>query len=132
MIYVVIDSDGNRVTKTIDVVVVTKNKAPVITAKNKTILVGDRFDPLKVVTAKDAEDGDLTKKITVIKNTIDPKTPVKYTVIYQVKDSQGSSTELKISITVKKGLPRTGVADQSLLLGFSALIIALGYFMMKK
>lgn len=84
------------------------------------------------MTAKDAEDGDLTKKITVIKNTVDPKTPGKYSVIYQVKDSQGSSTELKISITVKKGLPRTGVADQSLLLGFSALIIALGYFMMKK
>ena len=39
----------------------------------KTITVGDTFDPMAGVTAKDAEDGDLTDKIEVDKNTVDTK-----------------------------------------------------------
>ena len=37
----------------------TINAAPVITASDRTITVGDAFDPLDGVTAHDAEDGDM-------------------------------------------------------------------------
>ncbi|EFR88826.1 cell surface protein, partial [Listeria marthii FSL S4-120] len=48
----------------------TANTAPVINAKDQTIKVGDLFNSLKGVTATDKEDGDLTAKIKVTKDTV--------------------------------------------------------------
>ena len=39
------------------------NRIPTISASDKTLTVGDTFDPLKDVSATDKEDGDLTKEI---------------------------------------------------------------------
>ena len=47
------------------------NEAPIITATDKTITVGDTFDPKADVTASDKEDGDITANLEVVKNEVD-------------------------------------------------------------
>lgn len=84
---------------------VPMNAAPVITATDKTIEVGDTFDPKAGVTAKDAEDGDLTDKIEVVKNTVDTKKAGKYEVTYKVTDSDGATRTKTIKVTVKEKAP---------------------------
>ena len=69
--YQVTDSKGASSTKTIFVTVNAKmeelNEVPVIQAEDKTLTVGEEFEPLKDVTATDKEDGDLTGKIEILK-----------------------------------------------------------------
>lgn len=84
---------------------VPMNAAPVIHATDKTITVGDTFDPKAGVTAKDAEDGDLTDKIEVVKNTVDTKKAGKYEVTYKVTDSDGATRTKTIKVTVKEKAP---------------------------
>lgn len=107
--YKVTDSHGATRTKTIIVTVNPKmevlNEAPVIHATDKTITVGDTFDPKAGVTAKDAEDGDLTDKIEVVKNTVDTKKAGKYEVTYKVTDSDGATRTKTIKVTVKEKAP---------------------------
>lgn len=81
------------------------NAAPVIHAADKTITVGDTFDPKAGVTAKDAEDGDLTDKIEVVKNTVDTKKAGEYEVTYKVTDSDGATRTKTIKVTVKEKAP---------------------------
>ncbi len=84
---------------------VPMNAAPVIQATDKTITVGDTFDPKAGVTAKDAEDGDLTNKIEVVKNTVDTKKAGEYEVTYKVTDSDGATRAKTIKVTVKEKAP---------------------------
>ena len=107
--YKVTDNQGATCTKTIAVTVNPKmevlNEAPAIDAADKTITVGDTFDPKAGVTAKDAEDGDLTDKIEVVKNTVDTKKAGKYEVTYKVTDSDGATRTKTIKVTVKEKAP---------------------------
>lgn len=107
--YKVTDNQGATCTKTIAVIVNPKmevlNEAPTIDAADKTITVGDTFDPKAGVTAKDAEDGDLTDKIEVVKNTVDTKKAGKYEVTYKVTDSDGATRTKTIKVTVKEKAP---------------------------
>ena len=80
---------------------VAVNHVPTINASDKTITVGDKFDPMKDVTANDNEDGDLTSKIKVIRNAIDTKKAGTYEVTYQVTDSQGATATKTVKVTVK-------------------------------
>ena len=107
--YKVTDSEGASFTKSITVTVNPKmevlNEAPTIDAADKTITVGDTFDPKAGVTAKDVEDGDLTDKIEVVKNTVDTKKAGKYEVTYKVTDSDGATRTKTIKVTVKEKAP---------------------------
>ena len=107
--YKVTDSQGATRRKTITVTVNPKmevlNEAPTIDAADKTITVGDTFDPKAGVTAKDAEDGDLTDKIEVVKNTVDTKKAGEYEVTYKVTDSDGATRTKTIKVTVKEKAP---------------------------
>ena len=59
------------------------NNLPVINASDKEIYVGDNFDPLKDVTATDAEDGTITLTQNNIKeNTVDISKPGEYKETY--------------------------------------------------
>ena len=78
------------------------NNLPVINATDKKIFVGDKFDPLKDVTATDAEDGTITLTQNNIKeNTVDTSKPGEYKVTYSVTDSVGATTTKTIKVTVK-------------------------------
>ena len=84
-----------------DVLTYVANRAPVIQAEDKTITVGDKFDPLKDVTATDKEDGNITlTKDNVIKNEVDTTKAGTYEVTYKVTDSQGASITKTIKVTV--------------------------------
>ena len=79
-----------------------ENNPPVIEASDKTILEKDRFNPLDNVKARDTEDGDLTSKIKVKENSVDVNTPGTYKVVYEVTDSNNSTTTKEIKIIVIK------------------------------
>lgn len=78
------------------------NTAPTITAGDRVLTVGDVFDALAGVSAYDAEDGDLTGKITVIHNTVDTAKPGTYEVTYRVEDYQGASTTKTVQVMVQE------------------------------
>ncbi|MBC1463445.1 DUF5011 domain-containing protein [Listeria welshimeri] len=102
--YSVTNSSKLTTTKSIKVTVTPvdpkANTAPVINAKDKTIKVGDLFNVLKDVTATDKEDGDLTAKIKVTKDTVNNKEKGVYQVTYTVTDSGNLSASLTIKVTV--------------------------------
>ncbi|WP_260448775.1 DUF5011 domain-containing protein, partial [Listeria grandensis] len=78
----------------------SSNEKPVIHAEDKTIKVGATFDPMEGVTADDAEDGDLTADIKVVRNEVNPNVPGVYEVEYSVTDSDGNTTKKTIKVTV--------------------------------
>ena len=79
---------------------VPMNAAPVIRATDKTIEVGDEFDPRADVTAEDEEDGDITNRIEILKNDVNINEPGIYDVTYKVTDTQGASYTTTIKVTV--------------------------------
>ena len=81
---------------------VVEKHAPVISAVDKNIYEGQTFDPKKDVTAWDNEDGDLTTKLEVTTNTVDPTKPGTYDVTYKVVDSDNQETTLTIHVVVKE------------------------------
>lgn len=74
------------------------NNAPEINAKDVTLTIGDKFDPMDGVTAMDNEDGDITKDIKVIENNVDTEKAGDYKVIYKVTDSEGASKTKKLML----------------------------------
>lgn len=110
--YKVTDSQGAFCIKTITVTVNPKteviNAAPIINAENKTLTVGDTFDPMEGVSATDKEDGDLTDSIQITKNTVDTSKAGRYTVVYEVKDSGGIRVVKTIFVTVEEKKAETG------------------------
>lgn len=91
---------------------VALNEVPVINAEDKTLTVGDNFDPKSGVTATDKEDGDLTDQIEIVKNTVDTSKAGLYSVTYEVTDKDGASVEKSINVVVKeKTAPPTMVSQ---------------------
>ncbi|MGL6187033.1 MAG: immunoglobulin-like domain-containing protein [Clostridium chrysemydis] len=127
--YEVTDSDGNKTTVKRIVKVIPKvvqiNNAPIIHAKDKVLKLGDKFNEMDGVTAFDREDGDITKNIKVIENTVDTSKAGKYKIVYEVSDSKGVKTIKEVSIVVKDNdyinnnnkLPKTGYSSLMVLLG---------------
>ncbi len=79
---------------------IVEDQAPIITASDKTIEVGDNFDALKDVTAFDNEDGNITNKIQVIENTVNNQVAGTYKVTYSVTDSKNHTTTKSINVKV--------------------------------
>lgn len=106
--YEVSDKEGNKATKTIFINVKPKekeeninNSIPNIEANDRSISLGDNFNPLEFLVATDKEDGDLTNKIKVIKNEVDSNKPGKYKVTYEVADNDGNKATKTINVNVK-------------------------------
>ena len=85
------------------------NEVPVINASDRVLTEGDRFAVLEGVTATDKEDGNLTDKIQVLKNTVNKEEAGTYEVTYKVTDSQGASTIKTITVTVKDKEVKTDI-----------------------
>ncbi|WP_295254285.1 immunoglobulin-like domain-containing protein, partial [uncultured Catenibacterium sp.] len=125
--YKVTDSGGASYVKTIKVTVNPKmeplNAAPIIKAEDKTLTVGDTFDPKADVTAQDEEDGDITDKIEILKNEVDTTKPGKYEVTYKVTDSKGASYTKSITVTVNpkmevlNAIPTIKAEDKTITVG---------------
>ena len=98
VVYEVTDKNGLKTEKTI---AVTVSNPPSITVSDKTLTVGDKFNPLDSVTATDSEGNDLTNSIKVIKNDVNTDKAGTYTVVYEVIDKNGIKTEKSIEIIVK-------------------------------
>ena len=81
---------------------VQTNTKPVITASDKTLYVGDGFDPKAGVTASDQEDGNITSKITITENTVNMNVAGTYKVIYKVVDSNNNTVTKTINVVVKE------------------------------
>ncbi|EAD7580461.1 DUF5011 domain-containing protein [Listeria monocytogenes] len=101
--YVVEDSAGAVVEKTVVITVKEKNTAPEIQMNTETINlnVGDTPDWKVGVTASDQEDGDITNAIMVNATDVNLEVPGNYTVIYQVTDSGGLTTTKEVAVTVE-------------------------------
>lgn len=94
VVYQVTTGKSKTITKQIDVTVVGNVKPvvkPTITVKNRTIKVGEKFNPLEGITAKDSEGTDITSKLRVEENTVDSSKPGNYVVVVSVVDSHGTS-----------------------------------------
>ena len=99
VIFSITDSYGHVITKTIKLII-NDSLSPIIYATDKTITIDSEFNELDGVTAVDPEEGDITDKIKVIKNTVDPTIIGTYEVTYQVTDSYNKTTEKTIKVIV--------------------------------
>ena len=72
------------------------NHVPTISADDKVVTVGDKFELMKDVTAFDKEDGDLTNKVKVINSHVDTSKAGTYEVTYKVVDSQGAALQRRL------------------------------------
>ena len=102
------DSKGAKAEKKVTVTVKQKvvkpevNEAPVITAKDITLNVGDKFNLADLqIKATDNEDGDLTDKVAV-KGTVNTTKAGVYTITITLQDSKGAVTTKKVTVTVKE------------------------------
>ncbi|ELU5122866.1 DUF5011 domain-containing protein [Listeria monocytogenes] len=109
--YQVMDSKGATAEKTITVTIV--NERPEITAIDQQVSLGDTFNPLEGVSAKDKEDGDITNSIQLVSNNVDTSVEGSYQVTYSVVDSHGkAAAEVTIQVTVKNDLPVIAATDK--------------------
>ncbi|MBC1211886.1 DUF5011 domain-containing protein, partial [Listeria booriae] len=84
------------------VTIIGDTTKPVITASNKTLTVGDSFDPKAGVSASDDTDGNITSKIAVTSNNVDTSKAGTYTVSYSVTDAAGNVGTKTITVTVNE------------------------------
>ncbi|EDN8189215.1 DUF5011 domain-containing protein [Listeria monocytogenes] len=109
--YQVMDSKGTTAEKTITITIV--NERPEITAIDQQVSLGDTFNPLEGLSAKDKEDGDITNSIQLVSNNVDTSVEGSYQVTYSVVDSHGkAAAEVIIQVTVKNDLPVIAATDK--------------------
>ena len=94
------------------------NTLPEITASDIEFVQGQEFDPMKNVTAKDVEEGDITSKIKIISNNVKKDEPGTYQITYEVKDSY--EVPVTKTITVKV------IADEEPVITATDISIILG------
>ena len=120
VIYSATDS-ANKTTRVQIVVVVNPkmesvNSIPVIKAENRVIQLGQEFNGLDGVTAEDAEEGNITNKIVVVRNEVNNNVAGKYNVTYSVTDSKGASATKTITVIVNDP-PKINAEDKTIKLG---------------
>ena len=94
--YTATDIYGNTANKVVNLNIIA-NKAPVITGvENKSIKVGDTFDPKAGVSVTD-EDKNIELKVDSNVNTA---IPGKYKVSYSATDSKGKTTRVQSTVIV--------------------------------
>lgn len=109
VVYRVTDSGGNTTVKDRLVTVVAKGQKPVepnkdteppviLGAESKVIYVGDKFDPMKGVTATDNVDSVVS--VHVVENKVNTKVAGTYSVIYEATDKAGNTSRVTREVRV--------------------------------
>lgn len=105
--YQVTDSVGSTVNKEMKVTVIYNN-SPKIDYKNyeffeDEISLDDWKDNylMDAVKATDIEDGNMTSKVIVESDDVDPNTPGDYKVVYSVKDQYNKTTKVTANVKIK-------------------------------
>lgn len=91
---------SNNVGEAILNICIKDNVKPIIETSNQTIDLYSYFDPYNYVYAMDNLDGDISDKVTIISNNVDPTKNGEYEVVYYVYDSSGNETIEKIKVYV--------------------------------
>lgn len=94
-----IDTSGNKSIEKIPFTIQDTTK-PTLEMDDVELMVGEGFDPLKNVTAKDRVDGDLSERIKI--RGIVGKSAGTYSLTYQVADKAGNEAEEIRQIVVKE------------------------------
>ena len=87
------------------------DEQPSITASDRTFyeseITSEEWKQLIIqnVSANDREDGDITSKVKITSNDVDPVKPGIYHVTYEVIDSVGQTVKKTISVTIKTNHP---------------------------
>ena len=87
------------------------DEQPSITAYDRTFyeneITMEEWKQLVIqsVSANDREDGDITSKLKVTSNDVDPTKPGVYHVAYEVTDSVGQTVSKTVSVTIKTNHP---------------------------
>ena len=90
------------------------NNQPVISASDKTIKEGDKFNPLEGVSATDVENGNLTNKITY-DSDVNPNQVGTYHVTYTVVDNSNFHASKTITVKViDDNLPTITASDKEI------------------
>lgn len=74
--------------------------SPKIIADNKTIHLGDDFNPLSNIRAIDSNGKDISKDISILSNNLDTTSLGEYTVSYSVKDKNGYKSNKDVVVEV--------------------------------
>ncbi len=75
------------------------NHAPTITAQDRQLIQGMKWNPFEGVSAYDSEDGDLTSKITV-EGSVNTDVPNTYKITYKVVDKGNLTASKTIQVVV--------------------------------
>lgn len=84
-----------------------KGNMPKINTITNQVEYKSKFDPLKIVTSDDKEDGNLTSKIKVIKSNVDTSKIGVYNVTYSVTDSDKNTEYITVKVEVLSPLKAT-------------------------
>ena len=105
--YQVTDSVGSTVNKEMKVTVLFNNP-PTIEYKNYEFFEDEITQEdweedylMDAVTATDIEDGNMTSKVKVKSDNVDPATPGDYQVVYTVTDQYNKTTEVNAQVKIK-------------------------------
>jgi len=98
LIYTVTNSK-NKTTRKVVSVMVSGNYEPIITASDKSYIVGTDYNLLEGVGANDIEDGDISNLVSV-ESDIDINAIGVYSATYTVVDSDSNSVSKQVVINV--------------------------------
>lgn len=96
--YTVEDSFGGRA-EVIRTITVINDLPTILGASDKTIYVGDSFDPMAGITVSDTETSPEEIQL-VVDGEVDTTAPGNYQLTYQATDGHGGVTEVSVIITV--------------------------------
>jgi len=126
--YSVTDSDSNNVSATRTVIVNSTNTAPTITligSLSITLTSGDTYTE-PGYTANDAEEGDVTGRVTINNGGLDTSVVGTYTITYSVSDTPGL-TDTKTRTVIVNAAPGGGnTAPVITLLGANPVTLTVG------
>ncbi len=114
IIYYVYDSSWNYGEAILKIKVSDLNP-PTIEGVSRNIMLGESFDPLTYVKARDDIDGDITNRIIIEFNNVDVHKEGLYKVTYSVYDQGGNyaTKDLYFNVTTKHEYHNTTTENQT-------------------